>query len=455
MYASRPHATVPSRTPRSTVHGRRQELTFTSSRERFAVLGNIFGFLNEPKDLAACSLVCRLWNPVAISGDAWLPLARMLGCRSAALGSDPRVDVKLRLTGRDYTATTSNKPRVTMAGFTNAARPSGRGEVARSPPRADRFASIIYGRTGGAAVATEATERSIGSHGTRVVLPRRSVREELDTIARVVTSGVAATRPLIEADRMDVVHRQAQALAARATGHEPQWKSLKLHVDRLHQQSEQLLRDATATVASRASSEHSVAVIDRKARALLVRKRRLDFFKDFERLCCINLLVGGGAEPAKKAPTAASSDDDLLQTILRANSAPQKVPATCLETFAQLEMLCSNPRYMGTPVYARWALLKRALPVSEAFYDLRDCLADPSSFDVDEYALGLADFRLETESEAALAPRDDLRTVLNELVRRRWPDGEPSITSILLDKMQRVLRAAEKGDPWDVATLLC
>ena len=116
-----------------------------------------------------------------------------------------------------------------------------------------------------------------------------------------------------------------------------------------------------------------------------------------------------------------------------------------------MEMLCANPRHIGGDVYMRWTQLKRALPLTDTYYDVRDAVLDPGAFDVDDLVvrkrLVAADSTLEALAENASGEHHCIAMdSASEILRRGWPTGAPpALASTLLEKIGRVVERGERA----------
>jgi hypothetical protein len=413
-------------------------LRFPNASLRFKILVRIFSFLDAPHDLIACSATSRLWKPCADHAKAWEPLAVLLGSDARNMGHG-KVEVRLRTlaakVGAARMPTRQPAPARSRTTFSSDILPTA-GTLTHQPipplsHRRPRVDEATDAQTAAApqksTFSTGITSRAPASHGSagaperstiRVVEPRRTVDEELEAVTHAAYRQIGA-RPLTVSDHCDILEEHKRALALRLRATAPQLKSVAHNLTVLGKQSDATMAEATALVLCRRDTEGAEPKLRWAAAALPVRDCRWSLFETFERRCTLAVLHNTGGDRDRVA-----------------------APATMLTTFAQLEMLCSNPRNIGGPIYMRWALLKRTLPLTDAYYDVRDGILDPATFDVDEYVVGRLLGQENATNESASGSvnlREAVAATIEEITQRRWPGGVPVVSESLIPKILRVV----------------
>ena len=201
--------------------------------------------------------------------------------------------------------------------------------------------------------------------GVKIRLPARSVADQLEAITLAAYRSIGS-RPLTVADQLSILEEHQRALERRLQNVAPMSSAVVAAIDEAERRIQQAVIEAGLCVDARRELEEAVPKAVRHAAAVAVRRIRFDLFKVFERRCVRAVLLNTGS--IEKDPVAP--------------------PATALQTFAQLEMLAAHPRNIGGPVYMRWLQLKRCLPLTDVYYDIRDAILDPATVDVDTYAMG-------------------------------------------------------------------
>jgi hypothetical protein len=477
-------------------------LRFPNAATRFHVLVNVFAYLDSPASLARCARVSRLWKPIADAPTAWAPMAiRVYGADPADMGHG-KVEVRLRrLEGhisphkRSRLAPSSRPPMPARSTFSSVVLPttaeSGSAGAASAVGTNRRFASINSDAAEDAPAPRQRFSDGLNQRPVSkaprapkdapllipITLPRRSVEEELRAVTEAAYRRIGP-RPLTVADQCDILEEHEQALGRRLQAVAPQTKSLAHNFDQIVASGAKLAADARALVEEKRTIEAHVPKHVSGAIALATRARRLRLFKDFERACAFSVLhppisAPASASPAERSSVTRGMDQDTADAVASilggggfspARRAPEAAPPvrpaagtpTCLETFAQLEMYCANPRHIGTAVYMRWSQLKRSLPLTDVYYDVRDAVLDPGAFDVDELvvrkwlndhsssedaATNTAGVLSSAEDQHALAMR-----TCGEIVRRAWQTGPaPPLAGALLGKIGRVVAAVSAG----------